>query len=112
MHEVSVGAELVGECRRRAAGRPVAVIRIRHASTVPAEGIAYAFGLLASDGVLADARLEAERIPVLHSCGCGFSGELGHDDVISSTAVVCPSCGIVSAQRRQADIELLEVRLA
>ena len=112
MHEVSLVAELIDECLRRAAGQPVELVRIRHASTVPAEGIRYAFDLLAADGELANARLEAERIPVLHACACGFAGELGHDDVVGSTAVVCPGCGLVSAQQRQADLELLEVRLA
>lgn len=110
MHEVSLVAELVAQCERRAAGQPVKLVRVRHASSIPEAALQQAFRMLTEGGDLADATLQAEPFDVLLSCGCGFSGALGHDDLISSSLAACPACGDVSTRPRTAELELLEVR--
>lgn len=110
MHEVSLVADLVAQCERRTAGRPVQVVRVRYASSIPEAGLRQAFTMLTEDGPLAGAMLEAEPFDVLLTCACGFSGALGHDDLISASIAVCPSCGAVSTRARTAELELLEVR--
>lgn len=110
MHEVSLVAELVEECERRASGRPVRLVRVRHASTIPAPAVEQAFRMLTSGGRLADARLEAEPFDIRLECACGFRGALGHDDVVGGSLGVCPGCGDVSTLPRTAELELLEVR--
>jgi Zn finger protein HypA/HybF involved in hydrogenase expression len=110
MHEVSLVAELVEACERRAGGVPVGVVRIRHATSIPASTIQQAFALLAAGGVLADADLETEAFELEIDCGCGFSGPLDADDVIDATTAICPRCGLLTTRPPTAEIELLEVR--
>lgn len=110
MHEVSLVAELVAQAEGRARGRQVAVVRVRYASSIPEASLVQAFRMLTEDGPMADAKLEAEPFDVLLTCACGFSGALGHDDLISSSLAVCPTCGAVSSRARTAELELLEVR--
>ena len=112
MHEVSLVAELVAECERRASGQPVRLVRVRHASSVPEPALRQAFEMLIEGGELAEATLETETFDVLLQCKCGFAGALGHDDLISGSVAVCPTCGDVSTLRRTAELELLEVRTA
>lgn len=109
MHEVSLVADLVDECERRAAGTPVALVRVRHASSIPESVIQQAFALLTQGGLLASARLEVESFDVRLECACGFAGALGHDEVLSSSMVLCPECGTIHSRPRTADLELLEV---
>jgi Zn finger protein HypA/HybF involved in hydrogenase expression len=109
MHEVSLVAALVEECERRAAGQPVRLVRIRHASSIPDATLRQAFAMLVPGGTLAGARLEADPFDVELSCSCGFNGALGHDDIIGRTVVVCPVCGDVSVQPRTAELELLAI---
>ncbi len=110
MHEVSLVADLVARAGERAGGRKVEVVRVRYASTIPEETLVQAFRMLTEEGPMAGAALAAEPFDVLLTCPCGFSGALGHDDVISASIVVCPSCGTVSGRARTAELELLEVR--
>jgi Zn finger protein HypA/HybF involved in hydrogenase expression len=110
MHEVSLVAELVAEVERRSAGRPVRLVRVRHASTIPEASLQQAFRMLTEGGGLADATLDAESFGVELACACGFSGTLGHDDLIGGSVAVCPSCGDVSTRSRTAELELLEVQ--
>jgi Zn finger protein HypA/HybF involved in hydrogenase expression len=112
MHEVSLVAELVDECERRAAGAPVGLVRVRHASSIPESVIQQAFAMLTEGGLLASARLEVESFDVRLQCPCGFDGVLGHDEVLSSSMVVCPVCATVHSRPRTADLELLEVTAA
>jgi Zn finger protein HypA/HybF involved in hydrogenase expression len=111
MHEVSLVAQLVDVCAARAAGRPVELVRVRHASTIPESVLRQAFAMLTEDGRLAAARLEAESFDIRLRCACGFDGSLGHDDLVDAIAAVCPACGDVSPRERTAEIELIEVRL-
>jgi Zn finger protein HypA/HybF involved in hydrogenase expression len=108
VHEVSLVADLIEVCERRAAGRTVTVVRVRHATTIPAETLEQAFRMLTVGGRLAHATLETEPFDIPLACGCGFDGVLGHDDVVGSMAI-CPDCGAVSALHRTAELELLEV---
>ncbi len=111
MHEVSLVADLVAEAQRQAAGRTVAAgprpLCLQHPRGDPAAGIRDAHRGVAR--WLAPT-LEAEPFDVLLDCHCGFSGALGHDDLISSSIAVCPACGAVSNRPRTAELELLEVR--
>jgi Zn finger protein HypA/HybF involved in hydrogenase expression len=110
MHELSLVAELIVECERRAAGESVRLVRVRHASSIPEPTLRQAFAMLTEGGSLAGARLETETFDVMLECECGFAGALGHDDLVSGSVVVCPACGEISTLRRTSELELLEVR--
>lgn len=112
MHEVSLVAALIEECERRSAGRPVQLVRVRHASSIPTDALEQAFRMLTEGGALADTALDAESFDIRLDCACGFSGALGHDDLIGVAVAICPSCGALSKPERTAEIELLEVRTA
>ena len=109
MHEVSLVADLIAECERRSVGQSVRRIRVRHASSIPDATLQQAFRMLVEGGPLAGATLEAEPFDICLSCDCGFSGPLGHDDLISGSVAVCPTCGEVSTLHRTAELELLEI---
>jgi Zn finger protein HypA/HybF involved in hydrogenase expression len=108
MHEVSLVADLIDVCRAQAAGRRVQTVRVRHATTIPADALEQAFRMLTAGGPLADATLDAERFDVVLRCPCGFDGSVGHDDVVGSVAI-CPACGLVTTLRRTAELELVEL---
>jgi len=110
MHEVSLVAELIDACERRAGGAPVEVVRVRHASSITADSLEQAFRMLAAGGPLATTRLEAETFDIELACACGFQGVLGHDDLVGGSMAVCPACGDVSTLSRTAELELVEVR--
>ncbi|MEX1168959.1 MAG: hydrogenase/urease maturation nickel metallochaperone HypA [Chloroflexota bacterium] len=112
MHEVSLVAQLVDVCAERAAGRPVELVRVRHASTVPESVLRQAFTMLTEGSNLAAAALDTSAFDIRLRCDCGFDGSLGHDDLIDAVAAACPACGDVSPRAHTAEIELLEVRLA
>jgi len=109
VHEVSLVAELITQCELRAAGQPVQLVRVRHASSISGDSLEQAFRMLSEGGQLADATLVTETFDVMLHCSCGFAGALGHDDLISASVMVCPACGEVSTQPRTAELELLEV---
>jgi Zn finger protein HypA/HybF involved in hydrogenase expression len=109
VHEVSLVADLIEICERQADGRKVALVRVRHATTIPAEMLEQAFRMLTVGGALADATLEAEPFDIPLACPCGFDGVLGHDDLVGGSMAICPGCGTVSTLHRTAELELLEV---
>jgi Zn finger protein HypA/HybF involved in hydrogenase expression len=111
MHEVSLVAELITECEHRAAGQPVQLVRVRHASSITEAALRQAFEMLTENGSMAEATLDAETYEVALSCACGFAGALRHDDLIGGSVAVCPACGDVSPLPRRAELELLEVRM-
>ena len=82
MHEVSLVAELIGACEVRAAGAPVELVRVRHASSISAESLEQAFRMLTAGGPLDATRLEAEAFDIELACDCGFRGVLGHDELV------------------------------
>lgn len=110
MHEVSLVAALIAACEERAAGRPVASVRVRHASSITKDSLHQAFSLLAQTGNLAGAALYTEPFDVTLRCGCGFDGTLGHEDLVGGSMAICPACGDISSLSRTAELELLEVR--
>jgi Zn finger protein HypA/HybF involved in hydrogenase expression len=112
VHEVSLVAQLVDACLERAGDRPVELVRVRYASTIPEAVLRQAFEMLTEGGPLAGADLVTEPFDIRLECACGFDGSLGHDDLIDAGMAVCPSCGEVSSRPRTAELELLEVRPA
>lgn len=111
MHEVSLVADLVDECARRADGHRVEVVRVRHASTIPDAVLEQAFAMLTRDGALAGARLVSEEFELTHTCTrCPYTGVLDHDHLIGHI-VVCPQCGQVTTSDHAAELELLGVDL-
>lgn len=112
MHEVSLVAELVEVCLRRAErrGGPVRAVRVRHASTVPVDGLRQAFEALTSGTPLAGATLDAEEFDQVLDCpSCGAHSTLCHDDIAGAMAV-CPRCDEVAPLPHPAELELLELR--
>jgi len=109
VHELSMASELVAECERRAGDRPIELIRVRVATTVSEPALRQAFDMLTGRGPLEGARLETEPFAVTLECGCGFSGSLGHDDIVGHKNV-CPKCGEVSESERTGELELLEMK--
>jgi Zn finger protein HypA/HybF involved in hydrogenase expression len=109
MHEVALVAELVDAAVARSGGSPVATVRVRYATTIPEDVLRQAFEMLAADGPLAGADLDAEPFDIRLDCPCGFSGALGHDDMVGTSMSVCPSCGDMATHPRTAELELLEV---
>ena len=112
MHEVGLVAELVDAAAAYAGGAPVAVVVVRHSTTIPEDVLRQAFAMLTGEGPLASAELVAEPFDLLLICPCGFDGALGHDDVIGPGAAACPSCGNLREIAVTPELELVEVRLA
>lgn len=112
MHEVSLVAELVETAAARSGGRPVALVRVRHATTIPVDVLRQAFQMLVEGGPLAGATLDAQSFDIELRCACGFAGAAGHDDMVGGSMAVCPSCAEVVTLPPTAELELLEVRVA
>ena len=111
MHEVSLVADLVEECARRANGHPVATVRIRHANTLDDDGLRELFAMCGAGGPLAHAVLESEQFDVELACSaCGFTGTVDSDHVYGHLRV-CPACGALSDDDDTAELELVDVVL-
>ncbi len=109
MHEVGLVAELLDAAVARAGDRPVALVRVRRATTVPEDVLRQAWEMLVPGTPLDGALLEVEPFDVRLVCPCGFDGALEHDDVIGPSQVVCPSCGDLRGIPPTAELELTEV---
>jgi Zn finger protein HypA/HybF involved in hydrogenase expression len=110
VHELSLVSDLVEACERASGPRPVALVRVRVASTVPEEMVRQAFSMLTTETLLESAELVIESFDLRVRCACGFDGALGHDDLIGASLAVCPDCGTLQHRSPTAEIELLEVR--
>lgn len=110
MHEVGLVAELLDAAVARAGDRPVELVRVRRATTVPEDVLRQAWEMLVPGTLLDGALLEVEPFDVRLACPCGFDGALEHDDVIGPSQVVCPSCGDLRGIPPTAELELTEVR--
>jgi Zn finger protein HypA/HybF involved in hydrogenase expression len=109
MHEFSLVAELISEVEQRAAGRSVAEVVIRHATTIEEATLQQAFVLLADGHQLAGASLVCEPFEITLNCAtCGFTGPLDHDHLAGHVRV-CPQCGGVTGDGGVAEIELVRV---
>ena len=109
MHELSLVAELVAECERRASGSTVTSVQVRCPATIELDEVEQAFHVLTADGPLETARLEIETFPSTLSCGCGFSGPVGKEDT-AGHMLVCPRCAAV--HESHATLELVGIQLA
>ena len=116
MHELSLVEELVSECRRLAAGRPVVEVWARCASGVDLEELSDGFTFVTreaarhdSDGCLATAELKLEQLPVQLRCGCGFEGQLSEDHMAGHMSI-CPGCGQVGEV--ETGLELVRLKFA
>jgi Zn finger protein HypA/HybF involved in hydrogenase expression len=109
VHEVSLVDELVELVERNAAGRPVELVRVRRASTIPEDVLLQAWAAITSETQLAQATLEVEPFDVLLTCPCGFDGVLGHDDLPGVSLAVCPSCGEISEIPPVPELEIVEL---
>ena len=112
MHEISLVAELLEECVRRADGRRVSVVRVRHANTIPDDVLEQAFAMLTGVGPLAGARLQREEFDLtIHCAACGYDGILTHDHAVGHM-LICPQCGSVTSSSHPIELELLGVDVA
>lgn len=109
MHEVALVAQLVEVATVQAEGRQADVVRVRYATTIPADVLEQAWTMLVAGGPLESAVLRAEPFDVRLACSCGFAGALGHDDVLGPGQAVCPSCSELRAIPITPELELLEV---
>lgn len=107
MHELSLAAELVAECQRRAAGRPVLCVRVRVTGAEEDGELAMAFDELAGEA-LGGARLEIEHLPPRLECSCGWSGVLDPAS-LSGHLALCPGCG--AARSSPLVLELLTMQV-
>jgi Zn finger protein HypA/HybF involved in hydrogenase expression len=110
VHEVGLVRELVDVAVARAAGRPVAMVHVRRATTIPDEVFRQAFAMLVPGTTLEGAELVVEPFDVRLTCSCGFDGPLQHDDVLGPGQAICPSCGELRGFPPTAELELTEVR--
>jgi Zn finger protein HypA/HybF involved in hydrogenase expression len=109
MHELSLVAELIDEVEQRAAGRSVALVVVRHATTISEETLRQGFTMLATSRSLAAAELVCEPFEITLNCpACGFAGPLDHDHLAGHVRV-CPRCGDISGDSALAELELVRV---
>jgi Zn finger protein HypA/HybF involved in hydrogenase expression len=107
MHELSLVAELVDECCRRADGQPVSLVRVR-CSLPDLDGeLQQAFLMMTTATPLEGAVLEVESAVLNVTCPCGYSGPVTNG--IVGHMFVCPSCAQVRPIESPS-LELLEVR--
>jgi Zn finger protein HypA/HybF involved in hydrogenase expression len=94
MHELSLMAALIDECRRRAGGRAIANVRVRLGPTLSEEEAHQVFAMLTADTTLEGAVLEVEPLDTALSCVCGYSGPVDDDHIVGHL-LVCQHCGRV-----------------
>lgn len=105
MHEVSLCEGIVAAVRQRAAGRPVARVRIRAGVMlrVGTPSMQQAFALLTAGTEAERAVVELLQVPAQLTChGCGQQGET------SVPLAVCPVCGGSDVQVAGGDELVLE----
>ena len=109
MHELSLVAELIDEVEQRAAGRSVALVVVRHATTISEETLRQAFVMLATSPSLEAAQLVCEPFEISLNCAsCGFKGPVDHDHLAGHIRV-CPQCGDITGDAGIAEMELVGV---
>jgi hydrogenase nickel incorporation protein HypA/HybF len=114
MHELSIAISLVdlaAAAARGAGAERVEVVRLRLGalSGVVAEALAFGFDVAAGGTIVAGARLEIERLPLIIYCAsCASPAELA-----DTTSFRCPRCGRPSADIRQGrELELASLEVA
>jgi hypothetical protein len=109
VHEVALVGELVDAAVARVEGPRARRVVVRYATTIPADVLTQAWEMLVVGGPLEHAELDATPFDVRLDCPCGFSGALGHDDVIGPGQAVCPSCSELRTFPPTPELELVEV---
>lgn len=112
MHELSLAEELAARCAELAGARRVVAVKLRCGAGVDQEELAAAFALVAASPLvpaLMGAALEVEGAAPTLSCQCGYSGQLGAEQVAGHVGV-CPGCG--RPAELDGGVELVSVRLA
>jgi hydrogenase nickel incorporation protein HypA/HybF len=110
VHEMSYCEGVLEAVERRAAGRPVARVRVRIGVVhrVVADAFAQSFEMAAAGGVAAGAVTEVVTIPVRGSCtSCGATFDTAEPHP------ACPSCGALEVTTEGGDeviLELIEYR--
>lgn len=93
MHELGLCASVVDAVERRAAGRPVARVRVRVGALlhVHPEAFGQSFEVAAAGGAAEGAQAELVVVPARAACGaCGA----GFD--VYSPPAACPACGEIA----------------
>jgi Zn finger protein HypA/HybF involved in hydrogenase expression len=108
MHEVSLVAELVDACQQASPGSSPRVVRVRHASSIPAETVRQAFELLTAGTALGQASLELDSFDVELRCPCGYVTAVAHEHD-ADPFIVCPSCDALVSRPRTPELELVAV---
>ncbi|MGO9583069.1 MAG: hydrogenase/urease maturation nickel metallochaperone HypA [Acidimicrobiales bacterium] len=108
MHELSLVAELVEECCRRAGGERISVVRVRCFLPDMDAELQQAFTMMTAATPLEGAVLEIETASSSLSCPCGYLGPA--EDGVVGHLFICPACARVGAIRSPS-LELLEVRM-
>lgn len=105
MHELGLCEGIVEAVNRRAAGRPVARVRVRAGVLlrVVEPSLTQAFALLAAGTPAADAEVELTQVPAQLSCR-----ECGHRGETSDPLATCPGCGSSDPQLSGGDELVLE----
>lgn len=105
MHEIALCESVVAAVEARAAGRPVARVRVRAGALlrIVEPSLQQAFALLAAGTPAEDAVVEMVEVPAaVHCNGCGHDGETV--DVVAA----CPLCGGHDVQFSGGDELILE----
>ena len=105
MHELGLCEDIVAAVEQRAAGRPVARVRVRvgRLHHVHPEAFDQSFAMAAAGGVADGADAELVLLPVRARCaGCGTEAEA--DELIAA----CPSCGSFDLELTGGDELILE----
>lgn len=110
MHELSLIADLVDECRRRAGSKTVTAVKVRWSSSEGDEELQQAFVMLTTATALDGAVLEVQAAPIAVNCPCGYEGAVAGDETVGHL-FVCPRCARVGPLASPA-LELLEIRLS
>jgi hydrogenase nickel incorporation protein HypA/HybF len=105
MHELGLCDDIVEAVIRRAAGRPVARVRVRvgRLHRVHLDSFEQSFAIAAAGTVAEGALAEVVFVPVRGTCGdCGRSVEA--DEAL----LYCPVCGSLAVEQTGGDELLLE----
>lgn len=109
MHELSLVAELIEEVEQRAAGRSIALVVVRHATSISEETVRDTFAMLTVDSPLCGATIACEPFDIILRCeACGFDGALDHDHLVGHLRI-CPRCGEMSGDSQLPEMELAGV---
>jgi len=106
MHELGLAESVLEAVEQRAAGRPVARVRVRVGALLHVHPGSFdqSFALVAAGTPAEGAEVELVVVPVdLHCGGCGTTSQVG--ELVES----CPVCGSVAVSMQGGDQVVLEL---